>query len=207
MSPEGQARLAACAALIATAGDLLMLFVANAQREELGLPQPGAGWLELGGVLGVAAIPLYALGYRSASRPVAAASLAGARVVFLAGAAGAGVGALIHGLTALHIGGELAAAVPGRDPLTSVSEWGPALLALWGLAALLVLTACVPFVWFVGRGVTPAPPLAALANPALLTVALAAAGHPSLLPHAFLTPAAPNLAHLIFFVVCSRLHR
>jgi len=207
ISPARHAQVAALAALVASAGDLLLLYVANSQRHELGLPRAGPAWLWPGGALGVVAIPFYALGYRSASRLVAAVSVRAARALFVAGAAGALIGAVIHGLTAAHISGELDAAAPGRDPLTSLVDWGPVLFTLWGLAALLVLVASALFAWFVGRGTTAAPRRAALANPALLTIALAAVGLPFVLLRSFLTPAAPNIAHLIFFLVCSRLPR
>lgn len=206
-SPAHQARVAALAALVASAGDFLLLYVANAQRHELGLPEPGRAWLWLGGALGVVAIPFYALGYRSASHLVATASLGGARALFLTGAAGALFGAVIHGLTTAHIHAELDAAVPGRDPLASLVDSGPLLLTLWGLAAFLVVIASSVFLCFVGRGTSAAPRGAALANPAFLTIALAAVGLPSVLLRSFLTPAAPNLAHLVFFAVCSRLLR
>jgi len=203
-SPARHAQLAAFAALVASAGDLLLLYVANAQRDELGLPQAGRSWLWLGGTMGVVAIPFYVLGYRSVSRLVTAASARAAQVLFVAGAAGALLGSVIHGLTAVHIATQLDAATAGRDPLESLVSWGPFLLTLWALAGVLVVVASALFVWFVGRGTTMAPRLAALANPALATIVLAAVGLPSVLLRSFLTPAAPNIAHLIFFAVCSR---
>jgi hypothetical protein len=207
MSLARDAQLAAFAALAASAGDLLLLYVANAQRDDLGLPQAGRAWLWLGGTMGVVAIPFYALGYRSASHLVAAVSVRGAQAVFVAGAAGALLGSVIHGLTAAHISTQLDAAAPGRDPLESLVGGDPLLLTLWGLAALLVVVASALFGWFVARGGTVAPRRAALANPAFATIALAAAGLPSILLRAFLIPAAPNIAHLIFFAVCARVLR
>jgi hypothetical protein len=201
------AQVASLAALLASAGDLMLLYVANAQREELGLPQVGRGWLLLGGALGVLFIPLYALGYRVASRLVAPASSPAARAVFACGTVAAALGSLIHGLTTAYIGADLEAGAPGLDPLESVAGWGALLLALWGLAALSVLTASVLFSWFVGRGGTRVPRRAALANPALVALALSAAGLPFVPLRSFLTPAAPNIAHLVFFAVCARLLR
>jgi hypothetical protein len=206
-SPARDIRVAALAALVASLGDLLLLYVANSQRPELGLPQVGRAWLWLGASLGVVALPIYAIGYRCASRLVAAASERAARTLFVSGTAGALIGAAIHGLTAAYIDRDLDAAAAGRDPLTSMLDWGPALLSLWALAGLLVLAASALFAWFVGGGRTRAPRCAALANPALLTIALSTAGLPFVLLRAFLTPAAPNLAHLIFFVVCARISR
>jgi hypothetical protein len=180
----------------------MLLYVANAQREELGLPPAGPAWLWLGGALGVLFIPLYALGYRAASRLVAPASSSAAQILFASGALAAVLGSLIHGLTAAYIRADLEAAVSGPDPLESVASWGALLPALWGLAALSVLIASALFAWFASRGAARAPRSAALANPALVTVALSAVGLPFLFLRSFLTPAAPNLAHLVFFSVC-----
>jgi hypothetical protein len=41
----------------------------------------------------------------------------------------------------------------------------------------------------------------ALANPAVFTLGLVAAGQESVLGQAFLVPAAPNLAHVVFFAL------
>jgi hypothetical protein len=197
-----QAQVASVAALLASAGDFILLYVANAQREELGLPPAGPAWLWLGGALGVLFIPLYALGYRAASRLVAPASSSAAQILFVSGAIAAILGSLIHGLTTAYIGADLEAGVPGRDPLASVVSWGVLLPTLWGLAGLCVLVASGLFLWFVGGGAAHAPRSAALANPALVTVVLSAVGLPFLFLRSFLTPAAPNLAHLVFFLVC-----
>jgi hypothetical protein len=201
-SPARCAYIAAFAALVASAGDLLLLYVANSQRDALGLPRAGPAWLWLGGVLGVVAIPFYAFGYWSASRLVAAASSRAARALFICGTGGALVGSVIHGVTAVYIGAELEAAGPGRDPLESLLGWGPLVFVLWGVAALLVIAASALFLWFVGRGATAVPRAGALANPAFGTIALAAAGLPCVVLRSFLTPAAPNIAHFIFFIVC-----
>lgn len=207
ISPARQARVAAVAAVIASASDLLLLYVANAQRSEFGLPEAGRAWLWLGGAIGAVAIPFYALGYRAAAGLVAAASVRAARWLFLAGAAGAALGSVIHGLTAAQTRTQLAASTPAGDPLASLVSGGPLLLTLWSLAALLVGAASALFFWFVSRGGTVAPRAASLSNPGLLTVVLAAAGLPHLLLRSFLTPAAPNIAHLLFFGVCYRILR
>jgi len=57
MSPARTLQLATIAALLASLGDLLLLYFANAQRPELGLPAIGSAWLGVGGVLGAVAIP------------------------------------------------------------------------------------------------------------------------------------------------------
>jgi len=201
------AAAAALAAFVASAGDLLLLYVGNAQRPELALPPAGPAWLWLGGALGVLAIPFYALGYRAAARLVAPASVRGARALFATGAAGALVGSVIHGLTTWHIQRGLASGAAAGDPMASLAESGSVLLVAWGIAALLVLVASAVFLWFVTRDATDVPRAAGLANPALLTLVLAAAGLPSDLLRSFLTPAAPNIAHLVFFIVCARVLR
>jgi hypothetical protein len=194
--------LAAAAAALASGGDLLMLYVAHAARPELGLGPVPAGLLTLGGVLGVLAIPLYALGYRAAGGLAASAGEAPGRAIVALGTAAALAGALIHGLTALHIRADLAAGAPVREPLAAVAAWGLPILVLWGAAALMVLAASVLFVGCVLRARGRLPRALALANPALLTVLLALPGVCSSLAAAFLTPAAPNLAHGLFFLAC-----
>lgn len=194
------ARLAAFAALAATAGDLLLLHVANAQRPALGLPAPPSGALAVGGLLGVVAIPLYALGYRAAARAMAPAAPRAARAVAILGGVAAALGAAIHGGTALAIRADLARGAPAGDPLAAVAGWGPWLVAPWLAASLCVLAASALL-----AARAPALGAARVANPALLTVALAALGAAAgELGRAFLLPAAPNLAHLAFFALCAR---
>ncbi|MEW6287684.1 MAG: DUF6796 family protein [Chloroflexota bacterium] len=202
-SPSHSARIAALAALIASTGDLLLLYIGNSQRAEFALPQIGEGWLWLGGMLGACAIPFYALGYRAVSEWIAPLSRRAAQALFVSGIIGSLLGAVIHALTAAYIGASLHRGVVSEDPLKAILQSGPLLLSLWGLAALLILFASVLFLWYVGSGRTAAPRALALANPAFLTLALGAAGSPSILLRAFLTPAAPNLAHVIFFILCS----
>lgn len=201
------ALIAALAALTATTGDLLMLYVSNSRRPELSLPAIPAASLWVGGVLGVLAIPFYALGYRSAARIVEAVSRGAARAVFWLGSIAALLGAVIHGLTAVQIHADLEAGVVAQDPLSSIGGWGPAIPVLWALAAVSVLLASVLFGWFVTRGRSPTPRLVGFANPALVTVALVSVGMSTLLLRSFLVPAAPNLAHLVFFGACVRAHQ
>src|SRR5262245_58878690 len=95
--------LACAAAIAASLGDLLLLWVANSLRPELGLPPPSALALPIGALLGVAAIPLYGLGYAAVARALRPSSPTLARIVLVCGVGGGAVGAVIHGLTALAI--------------------------------------------------------------------------------------------------------
>ena len=201
------ALIAALAALTATIGDLLMLYVSNSRRPELSLPAMPAASLWVGGVLGVLAIPFYALGYHSASRMVEAVSRGAARGVFWLGSMGALLGAVIHGLTAVQIHADLDAGVAAQDPFSSVASWGTTIVALWALAAASVLLASGLFGWFVSRGRDSTPLLVGFANPALVTAALAGVGMATPLLRSFLVPAAPNLAHLVFFGACVWAHQ
>lgn len=202
--PRRLARLAAVAAALASVGDLLLLAVANAQRPELGLPSLPAALLWPGAILGVACIPFYALGWRAASRLLARDEGRVARIVALAGAASALVGSAIHGLTAVEIRRSLALPAPHRSPLEAAADPGSPLLALWLAAAGLVLVASLAFAWAARRAPeAPTRRLAAM-NPALLTVTLALLALPTEGLRSFLAPAAPNLAHLLFFWACSR---
>jgi hypothetical protein len=185
-------------AAVATGGDLLMLWVANALRPELELPRPDSAVLWVGGLLGVAGIPLYAAGYRAIARIVASARPGVSRLISIAGAGAAGLGTLIHGLTATMIYTDLVSGAPGSPPLEAAGSWGAGIVALWAAATLLVLAASAAVLGCVLR--SPAlPRRCGWLNPAFATLALAAAGAGSELGRAFLVPAAPNLAHLIFF--------
>ncbi|MDH4017005.1 MAG: hypothetical protein OEV20_06680, partial [Actinomycetota bacterium] len=126
MSSTRMLRLAAIAAVLASLGDLLLLYFANAQRPELGLPAIGSVWLLGGGVLGALAIPFYGLGYRAASRLLTEPGPASARVITVAGVAIGLIGGLIHALTALYIG-ESAPAAANADPIASIVASGPLL--------------------------------------------------------------------------------
>ncbi len=194
----GPAQWAALAAALATGGDLLMLraAVADAAGAATALP----GWLlPTGAFLGVAGIPVYALGYRAAAHALPAGRRAASRCVAGGGAVAAGLGALIHGLTAWHLEVGLADGRAAGDPLREMVAGGALLVGLWGLAALGVLVASAAFAAGVGRDGSRLPRALALANPALLTLLLATAGLGSPLGRAYLVPAAPNLAHVLFF--------
>jgi len=198
--------VAAVAAIVASLGDLLMLYVANAGRAELSLMAPPPSTLWVGAALGVAAIPVYAIGYHGAARLVAARRPRHARVIAWTGAAAATLGAAIHGGTALLVRDDIATGGPARDPLAAVAG-APALLAMWAVATVLVVAASVAFVaatrWETARTIR----LLAWANPVLLTVLLSLIGSTTLLLHAFLVPAAPNLAHIVFFTACAGVAR
>lgn len=199
------ARLAALAAVAATAGDLLLLWAANAGRPELGMLAPPRAGVWLGGALGVLGIPLYALGYAAAAdrltRPAAA------RVVRATGAGAALLGAVIHGLTAHLVAADLDASAPPPDPIAAVMASGSTLPLLWAFSALLVAWASLVLARDVARGASSLPRWIAWANPALLTIILALGGLPTPALRAFLTPAAPNLAHLGFFAVLAAQRR
>ncbi|MFO7560003.1 MAG: DUF6796 family protein [Desulfobacterales bacterium] len=190
------------AALAATLGDLLMLYVINSRRPELLLPELPEVFLWVGGALGVVGIPFYSAGYHAAARILGTISQNAARAVFFIGILVAVLGAVIHGITALKIHADLKAGAAVQDPLLSVLSWGPAIIVLWALAAVLVFTASAVFFWFAIHGRGFAPFLAGLANPALVTVLLSVVGMSTPLLRSFLIPSAPNMAHVTFFAVC-----
>jgi hypothetical protein len=202
MTPRAEARLAAWAALAATLGDLLMLWVGNASRPELGLPSPPAATLAVGAALGVLGIPLYALGYRAAARLVAKRSVPAGLVLSAAGFTMALLGAVIHGYTGWLIAGAQPGTVAAA-PVDAIVASGPLLVGLWIAAGVAVLVASLVFAWHAIRQGTGALRTAGVLNPAVLTVLLAVvlAGVASPLLQAFLLPAAPNVAHLAFFLL------
>jgi hypothetical protein len=73
------------------------------------------------------------------------------------------------------------------------------LLPLWALLAGLVLVGSALYALAIWRGPTAYPRWMAIVNPALLVVVLSTIGSRSAWLRAFLLPAAPNVAHVVFF--------
>lgn len=188
--------VASGAAVVATLGDLLLLFVGNSARPELGLPRPPELALPLGALLGVCAIPAYALGYRAVARAIRPGSRPLARVVLVCGSAAAAIGALIHGLTALTIRAAIESGASAAPPMEAVAASGTGLVAAWITASLLFLAASIAV--FAARAL---PRSVTWLNPLAVTVVLVLAGLPWEWGRSFLVPAAPNLAHVVFFLV------
>jgi hypothetical protein len=196
--------VAAAAAVVASIGDLLMLWVANALRPGFGIPSPPAGALGLGVALGVAAIPLYAFGYAAAAARARPALGRGTEGVMLAGGLGAVLGAYIHAATAWLIESQMRdmGTVPVGSPLDGVMQAGPSLTVPWAVATVLVALSSAALAYAAWRAVVPRVWL--VANPAVATVLLGAAGAATELGRAFVVPAAPNLAHIVFFAAALR---
>src|SRR5262245_47745247 len=147
--------IAAAAAAIATVGDLLMLWVANAMRPGIGLPPPSPGVLRLGAALGVMAIPLYAIGWAAAAARAQGVLGRGAPWVMVAGGIGAVVGAYIHAATAWLIEGQMRSGMPAGPPLESVMDAGAPLTVPWAVATVALLLASGAVVWAARHGGVP----------------------------------------------------
>jgi len=124
-------------------------------------------------------------------------------VIGWAGGLFALVGAGIHGLTAVMIWDELASNAPASDPLAAVAGSGALLVGLWALAAILMLAACIAFALEASRGRSDLAGWIAWSNPLVLTLVLGLIGLATEPLRSFLTPAAPNLAHALFFAAAS----
>jgi GNAT superfamily N-acetyltransferase len=185
------------AAVVATAGDLMLLrFVA----ERAGGGSPSLAWVVAGGVLGVLAIPLYGLGYRLVVPTLRRWSASGARVL---GALGTAIGlawATVHGLSAWQIAADARSGAPALDALAAVASWSAPVLAAWTIGGVLWIAASVLVVWGGARlGIWAL----VVASPVVADLLLSAAGAVSPAGRAYLVPAAPNLAHVIFFAVAA----
>ena len=187
------------AAAVATIGDLLLLATSNATRPEFAwLPAPSQGVLLLGTYLGVLAIPCYGFGYRAVA---ARFDEPYRRWIGALGVAGGVLGGTIHGLTGLVIRVEQTSGEAGVDPITAVARYGAYLLPLWAAIATTSLVGAAVYAAGVFARRASVPRWTAFATPALLTVVLALAGAPSSVGRAFLVPAAPNVAHVVFFTI------
>lgn len=192
-------RVAFFGAIAATLGDLLMLWVGNATRADLVLPAPPAMALWTGAALGLIGLPVYGTGYLALGRQLRAQGHRLANTLGVAGFAGGMTGAAVHGYTALLIHGSLdAQEASSAAPAEAVLAAGPLLLSLWAITFTLLLIAAIAFVGLqMQRGQGRSLPT--VANPVVLTVMLMMVGATGPLLAAFLLPAAPNLAHVIFF--------
>jgi hypothetical protein len=159
----------------------------------------------LGHYLGVLGIPLYALGYWAAARGLdgrAAAPGVGlarrvSRIVFALGAAGAALGAVVHGMTTVVLAGGGRAA--DGDPWTPFQPYGAYLGPLWLVLVVALLVGSIAFARAVWRGDTAFPRWMAATAPAILLVATSAIGLLGPRLEAFLLPAGPNVVHALFF--------
>ena len=201
MTPASACALAIVASLAASVGDLLLLWVANAGRSELGLPVPPDGALLIGHQLGVFAIPLYGVGYWGVSRAIGSAHQRAARFVFVTGALGAAYGGVVHGITGMAEQLERAAGIEPGDPMAFVARLGAFLVPLWIGIAIAITAGSGVFAVAVARGDTALPRWMALANPLVLILLAALLGAPTPIGRALLVPAAPNLAHVWFFAL------
>lgn len=194
--------LACAAAVVASVGDLLMLYVATGNAPLTSAE--GQALLHVGGWLGVLAIPAYYLGYRECARRlphwrdnrIALASTLGALVAVF--------GAATHGLTAMDIHEALAAGAQTRLPQAAFVPGWSALFVCGvaaAIAALLATVVLTPALWQLDSRRWK---LAAALNPITGTLILSAIGLASAELAAYLSPAAPNLAHAIFFALCAR---
>ena len=191
------------AAIIASAGDFLLLYVANAPKYGFGLTGEQTNrWLLVGHYCGVLAIPLYSLGYWHVSRGLAAAGRRISRSVFALGVYTAAVGSAIHGLTAFGLhASPLAGAQPSPHPLEVLTppELVPYLLPLWALVGLAMVAGSALYAFAALTRPTAYPKWGALLNPALLVVAGNILALVSPLLTDFLVVWMPNLAHILFF--------
>src|SRR5262245_42763332 len=98
--------IASGAAMVASTGDLLLLWVAAATEPAVGLPSPPSWALVAGHLAGVLAIPFYGLGWVALARPLAASQPRAAGAVRAAGLYASALGAAIHGTTAAALTAE-----------------------------------------------------------------------------------------------------
>jgi len=188
--------------MVASTGDLLLLGAANAGRPDLGSPAPPSeAALVAGHYLGVLAIPLYALGYWQVAVGLANGGERLARGVVLVGAYAAALGSAVHGITGVVLRAEGVAGASPSDPAAIVVRYGTLLIPLWVLLAGAMLLATALYVRAIRSRQTDFPGWMALCNPVSLVVLLVVLSLPSVWLRAFLVPAAPNVAHVVFFAL------
>jgi hypothetical protein len=201
---SGRFRTAAIAALVATAGDVLMLLVANG---EAGSPASAVAGslLVLGGALGVVAIPLFYVGYQAVAS-LLRLSAAWHRICMLGAALVAMFGAITHALAALDIRAAHLMGLGVRPPEEAFADMSSPLFVVAMIAAAGATIAAAGMVAGLPRH-DMALKLAVILNPVVWTIVLSAAAAASEPLAAYVIPSAPNLAHLLFFAVLACVSR
>ncbi|MEZ5595948.1 MAG: hypothetical protein R3E84_06075 [Pseudomonadales bacterium] len=189
--------LAVAGALAASLGDFAMLYVGNAMRPDLQLPPPPEMLLWLGWLLGVLGLPLYGYGYAAA---VAGDGSPAARLARISGAVAGFVGAAVHACTGWIIAGDRQTGGTAGAPLEGVAMGGGVLLTLWAVTGVAILVAVAALVASRLR-TRRSTFMSTWLNPVTLLLVLVLVSLPSAALQAFLLPAAPNVAHLLFFLL------
>lgn len=190
---------ATLASVAATAGDFLMLYVVNAGDAALNLPPYETAWLPIGYFLGILAIPLYGLGFWAIAKILSPSAPRAGRVVLVSGVIMAVFGGIIHGVTGITIESQIRTGGAQLEPLAAILEYDVYLLPLWTIASILSVIGAIGFAIGVVFGKTIFSRFIAAFNPVLLTLCIGIAGSSTPLLQVFLIPAAPNIAHALFF--------
>ena len=193
---------AVVAAILASAGDFFLIYVANGPKYGIGLTGEQANRMLLAGhYCGVLTIPLYSLGYWQISRGLAAAGKGISRSVFAIGAYASAVGSAIHGLTAFGLATSPLAEAQSVIPLEVLTPpaLAPYVMPLWGLVGVAILAGSALFAFAVFTRDTAYPRWGGLLNPVLLMVVGNGLALLSPLLTDFLVVWMPNLAHILFF--------
>jgi hypothetical protein len=121
------------------------------------------------------------------------------------GLCGAIVGGTIHGVTSVAIaaGGLGGATRFGSSPVPASSRFAAYILPLWAIVTVAVLAGSVVFTIAVARGRGDYARWMALASPAALVLVIGACASVSSMSRMLVVPAAPNVAHVVFFALAS----
>ncbi|RLB49926.1 MAG: hypothetical protein DRJ42_19950 [Deltaproteobacteria bacterium] len=196
--------VAALGALATTAGDLSMLYVVNAQRPEMGLEAAAPWLLPLSFYLGVLGVPFYAVGYAALASRLAPETPRASRVILVAGTIVGVLGAVLHGVIGVSNEAQLRAGAEFPGPIEDLLVYGEYIVPLAVAVMLAGAVAASTYVYVVARGKSSLPRWAAAVNPLSVMVVLVIASSGSTYLEAFLGPASPNLAHLVFFLFLAR---
>jgi hypothetical protein len=196
-------RIACVGAIAASIGDLMLLYVGNAQRPDLHLAAPPPAVLWIGAALGVVGIPLYGLGYVGLRARFVASARSTANVFAAAGIIACLTGAVVHALTALAIDASLGANAQSQGPLEAVAGTRGALGTSWLLCGIAFVVASAVFMHLQARYAVGSTRWLAVVNPVAVTIGLIALSLPFEWGRSFVAPAAPNLSHVAFFLLFS----
>jgi len=121
----------------------------------------------------------------------------------LCGALIGSIGAVIHAVTAFAIRFDMTAGNRPLPPSEWMANWGTPLLVCWVIVIAAAVVAAIVIARIALSSGSPIPRVLGVLNPVVISVALIAVGLESEVGQAFLVPAAPNIAHVLFFFLAA----
>lgn len=206
MNSDRSLTIAWFAAITASVGDFLLLFVGNSLHAGTRL-ESSKVLLAMGGLLGCVAMPCYAFGYAALARVIRQRARITAAIMLCSAIAFGVVCSLTHGVTWMVIRSSMSTVRAGSSsfsPMESVVRQGGPQLQLWIIGVVVGLVLAIAIVRSGFLRTSAIPRWLAVLNPLTLTILIGFLSAFSRIGLLYILPMAPNVAHIVFFLALSR---